>query len=265
VIALGSKGRPRGISRSLRARLASCAALAVMGCATTQSNRETESPEVRAEVERMRRIRWEQLANDGEGAATAGDFTRAEQYLAAALQRGAPPERILPRLLRVCINAHRYRAAVEYARPYLAGHEDAWALRFVVASIHVGLNEPLTASRHLELVLRYNPSHAESEFLLGSLLRDDLQNPAAADVHFRRYLELAPDGEHASAARAGVLRRVEEAAAEARQYEQAGGPAVMVMVSADAGAPDGAIPVGNGGADGGVGVVVGRSDAARPR
>lgn len=245
--------------------LALVASVTAAGCATTQSNRETESPEVRAEVERMRRIRWEQLANDGEGAATAGDFTRAEQYLSAALQRGAPPERILPRLLRVCINAHRYRAAVEYARPYLAEHEEAWALRFLVASIHVGLNEPLTASRHLELVLRHNPNHADSEFLLGSLLRDDLQNPGAADLHFRRYLELAPDGEHASAARAGLLRRVDEAAAESRQFEQAGGPSVLVTVSADAGVSNGPTRVVNGGVDGGVGVVVVGSDAARPR
>ncbi len=240
------------------------AGLAVLAtrCATTQSGRETESPEVRAQVEQMRRIRWEQMANDGESAATSGDFTRAEQYLAAALQRGAPPERLLPRLLRVCINAHRYRAAVEYARPYLSEHEEAWSLRFLVASIHVGLNEPLTASRHLELVLRHNPNHADSEFLLGSLYRDDLQNLAVADQHFRRYLELAPDGEHAGAARAGLLRRVDEGAQETRAIEAAGGQGVLVTVSADAGATNGAVSAS---ADGGVGGVVRGSDAARPR
>lgn len=245
------------------ALLASCVAPTLLGCATTQTSREAEPPEVRAQLEQIRRIRWEQLANDGESAATAGDFTRAEQYLAAALQRGAPPERILPRLLRVCIQAHRYRAAIEYARPFLLEHEDAWALRFLVASIHVGLNEPLTASRHLELVLRHNPNHAESEYLLGALLRDELQNPAAADLHFRRYLELAPDGEHASAARAGLLRRLDEAAAETRRYEQAGGPAVMVLVSSDGGVPDGAVRGGNGAVDGGI--IVGDSYAERAR
>jgi Flp pilus assembly protein TadD len=262
-----SKGRTEGIGETamalLRGRLAACVVLALLGCATTQNGRETEAAEVRTQLEQIRRIRWEQLANEGESAAAVGDFTRAEQYLAAALQRGAPPERILPRLLRVCIQAHRYRAAIEYARPFLLEHEDAWALRFLVASIHVGLNEPLTASRHLELVLRHNPNHAESEYLLGVLLKDELQNPVAADVHFRRYLELAPDGEHASAARAGLLRRLDEVAAETRRYEQTGGSAVTVLESSDAGALNGAVRAGNGAVDGGV--VVGDSYAERPR
>lgn len=237
---------------------------ALHGCATTQTQngREQASPEVREQLEQMRRIRWEQLVEDGEGSAASGDFTRAEQYLSAALNRGAPPDRVLPKLLRVCISAHRYRAAVEYARPHLLAHEDAWSLRFLVASIHIGLNEPLTASRHLQLVLRYRPTHADAEFLLGSLYRDDLQNPGEADVHFRRYLELAPDGEHADAARAGLLRRVSEAASESREIEQAGGPAVMVALDAGAGVmPNDA---GTASADASVGVVVRRTDAARP-
>ncbi len=255
-------GAPRGRSNARWGFAHGAAlALAVTGCATTQTGREQESPEVRAQIEQMRRISWQQLVSDGEGSATTGDFTRAEQYLSAALQRGGPAESVLPRLIRVCINAHRYRAAVEYSRPYLLEHESAWALRFVIASIHVGLNEPLTASRHLELVLRHNPAHADAEFLLGSLLRDDLQNPGGADEHFRRYLELAPDGEHASAARAGLLRRVEEGAAQTRSIESSGGPAVLVTVSSDAGASNDAASTG---VDGGVGVVVG-SDAARPR
>lgn len=204
-------------------------------CATTQSQRAEESPEVQRQVEEIRRTSWQQMMSEGVAAAQTGDFTRAEQYFAAALHRGGPPEEILPPLLRVCVSAHRYRAAVEYSRPYLLMHEEAWALRFLIASIHIGLNEPLTASRHLELVLRHNPNHAEAEFLLGTLFRDDLRDPGRADEHFRRYLALAPDGPHADAARSGLMRRVDEAARESTLVESAGGSPVLVSVSADAG------------------------------
>jgi Tfp pilus assembly protein PilF len=219
-----------------RARFALLASSALVSqCATTQSNRrEAESPEVQQQLEQIRQTPWQQLADDAERAAQTGDYTRSEQYFVTALARGAPAERVLPRLLRVCTSAHRYRAAIEYSRGYLLERENAWSLRFVVAAIHIGLNEPLTASRHLELVLRHNPQHAEAEFLLGTLYRDDLRDPGKADEHFRRYLELAPDGEHANAARDGLLQRVDEAAARARQAEADGGGAVLVSVNADA-------------------------------
>ncbi|MBL8680368.1 MAG: hypothetical protein JNK05_14420 [Myxococcales bacterium] len=208
----------------------------LLQCATTNSNRrEAESPEVQQQLEQIRQTPWQQLADDAERSAATGDYTRAEQYFAAALARGAPPERVLPRLMRVCANAHRYRAAIEYSRPYLLEHEEAWSLRYVVAAIHIGLSEPLTASRHLELVLRHNPQHADAQFLLGTLYRDDLRDPAKADEHFRRYLELAPDGEHAGAARNGLLQRVEDAAERARAAEADGGAPVLVSVTLDAG------------------------------
>jgi predicted Zn-dependent protease len=112
---------------------------------------------------------------------------------------------VLPRLLRVCVGAQRYRAAVEYARPYLERDPDTWPLRFLVASIHIGLGEPRSAQRHLELLLVHNPRHAEAHFTLAQLLRDDLHDPAQADVHFREYLALEPEGTHASEARDGLL------------------------------------------------------------
>ncbi len=214
-------------------------ALCVGSCATTRAGRrEPESPEVREQLQNIQQIRWEDLVDDADRSALSGDFTRSEQYYTAALQRGGPPERILPKLLRSCIGAHRYRAAVEYSRPYLAAHEDAWSLRFLVASIHIGLNEPLTASRHLELVLQHNPNHAEAEFLLASVLRDDLRDLGRADEHFRRYLALEPEGEHARAARQSLLTRVDEAAAQARDAEMDAGGGMIVMPSTDAGAAD---------------------------
>lgn len=190
---------------------------ALMGCATTQRGQQrelAESADVREQVQAIQGVQWQQLLEDGERATVTGDFTRAEQYLFASLERGGPAETILPKLLRACVNARRYRAAVEYARPFLEAHESAWQLRFLVATIHLGLTEPLTARRHFELVLQYNPRHAEAEFMLGTLCREDLHDPEAADRHFRAYLALDPDGIHADAARSGLLISVRPAQSE---------------------------------------------------
>ena len=52
----------------------------------------------------------------------------------------------------MCVIAQRYRAAVEYARPFLERHAHAWPLRYLIASIYVGLNETQAARRELSLV-----------------------------------------------------------------------------------------------------------------
>lgn len=180
-------------------------------CAASQHPSEggllAEAPS-REQVRAVVSVEWERLFARGTQLAEEGDLTRAEQYLSGALLRGGPPERVLPRLLRVCVGAQRFRAAVEYARPYLERHPEAWALRFLVASIHSGLGEPHSARRHLELVLQYNPRHAEAHYTLALILRDDLGDPAGADVHFREYLQLEPEGSHAAEARAGLLTPV---------------------------------------------------------
>ncbi len=189
--------------------------LPVFGCATNSQNRElAESVTIPEQMRAIQGVQWRQLYEDGERASESGDFTRAEQYLYASIERGGPQATILPKLLRACVGARRYRAAVEYARPYLESHESAWQLRMVVAAIHIGLTEPLTARRHLELVLQHNPRSAEAEFMLGSLCREDLHDPEAADTHFRRYLVLDPEGIHAEEARSGLLIAVRPAQSE---------------------------------------------------
>src|SRR5262245_47189859 len=52
--------------------------------------------------------------------ARAGDVVRAEEYFVSAMNEGYPEERVLPPLLRVCVEAHRLTAALAYAEPYLA-------------------------------------------------------------------------------------------------------------------------------------------------
>jgi tetratricopeptide (TPR) repeat protein len=194
--------------------LAACVAFATACAGSNQSRRrDPNAPLTEATpqetVRTLASVPWEPIANQGEQYAQTGDFVRAEQYLAAALERGGPIERILPRLLRVCIAAQRYRAAIEYARPFLERRPDIWQLQYLLATIHMGLNEPQSARARLELVLRYNPHYADAEFDLGKIYRDDLGDAASADEHFRRYLELEPNGSHADEAHDGVVNQVQ--------------------------------------------------------
>ncbi|MDP3276827.1 MAG: hypothetical protein Q8Q09_16625 [Deltaproteobacteria bacterium] len=203
-------------------------AVALLHCATTQPQRPLENPNRQEQTEALERVTWRNLVEQGQSAGAAGDYTRSEQYLYAAIQRGGSAAEILPSLLHVCVSARRYRAAIEYTRGYLDEHPEAWSLRFLVATIHVGLSEPLSASRHLELVLAQNPNHAEAHFLLASLMRDDIRDMGRADEHFRRYLALEPTGNHAEEARSGLLTRVEDAAARNRDGQATGGVVVDV-------------------------------------
>jgi tetratricopeptide (TPR) repeat protein len=139
----------------------------------------------------------DELYRRGVALAQRGDLVRAEQYLAAALDRGFPKERGVPVLLRVCVASSRLSTALGYATPYLEEHPNDWSLRHLVATIHLGLGHADDARRELERVIADAPSQAEPHYLLGVVLRDELGEIDAAEPHFRRYLELAPDGRRA--------------------------------------------------------------------
>jgi tetratricopeptide (TPR) repeat protein len=156
----------------------------------------------------MRAVQARQMMEEGLSLARAGDLVRAEQYLAEALDRGADPHAVLPTLLRVCVSASRFRAAVTYAARYLERNPGDWPLRFLVGTIHEELGEHFTARRHFEAVLSQREAHAGAHFMLGKILRDTYANPTEADVHFRRYLELEPRGPFADEARGSLLRMV---------------------------------------------------------
>ncbi len=156
----------------------------------------------------MASVTAQQLYDTGLAAARAGDLVRAEQYLVASMQRGMPEGRALRQLINVCVQASRFRAAVAYARPYLERHPHDWALRYLVGTILEGLDEHQAARREIEAVLADNARHAEAHYLLANMLRERFNDPVGADVHYRQYLELAPEGAHAEEARAGMLRQV---------------------------------------------------------
>ncbi len=142
-------------------------------------------------------ISAEELYRRGVQLGQAGDFIRAEQYIVAAVDRGFPEERAMPALMHACVESSRLSAALEYATPYLQRHPAQWPLRLLVASIHMGLEQPDQARAELERVLRDAPEEPpEAHYFLGVLLREREGELENAREHFRRYLALAPDGPH---------------------------------------------------------------------
>lgn len=173
-----------------------------VGCATTTPPIEKDVETVKAEQSP------EKLLARGRVFASVGDHTRAEQYFAAALDGGADPQVVLPLLIRVCLAEQRYRAAVAYSEPYLRKHPDDFRLRFVVGSLYAAVGETDTARDHLKQVAQQKPDYAEVHFAMGMLALEGDSDRVAADQHFREYLRLDPDGEHAAEAKGYLLKTV---------------------------------------------------------
>jgi tetratricopeptide (TPR) repeat protein len=150
----------------------------------------------------------EKLFERGKAFHQVGDLTRAEQYYAAAIQEGADPKEVLPLLMRVCIEGKRFRVAIEYAEPYLKKHPADWKLRLLVAALYGGIGEPGVERAELEQVLAVNPNEPTGHYALAVLLRDEYGDVVGADAHFREYLRLDPQGDHADEAKAGLLKTI---------------------------------------------------------
>jgi len=136
-----------------------------------------------------------ELFRRGEQDAQQGDTVRAEQYLSMALERGFDEAKVLPIMLRVCLSSSRLRAALNHAEPYLRQHPNDEKLRYLVATIHLGLGQFDEARINLNHLLRLDPNDAKAHYLLGVL--ESGAQPELAPEHFRKYLELSPTGEHA--------------------------------------------------------------------
>jgi hypothetical protein len=181
-----------------------CAILATVGaCAPSHGERVAKNASIVA-TERTP----EQLLARGLAFAQVGDLTRAEQYLVAALDAGASPDAVLPKLLIVCIaNAH-YRAGIEYATPELQRKPGNASLRFVVAELEALTGDTAAARENLGKVTEAQPREAAPHFAYARLLRDSFGDMVGADREFRAYLEIEPHGEHADEARAYLLKAV---------------------------------------------------------
>jgi tetratricopeptide (TPR) repeat protein len=130
--------------------------------------------------------------------AAHGDLLRAEEYLSVAIQRGYAATRALPLLLKVCVASQRLSSALHYAEPYLQLHPDDVRLRYLVATVQLGMSRPEQARRELQRVIHQVPDSADAQYLLGIIERDYRHDTKAAAEHFRRHQALAPQGTHAA-------------------------------------------------------------------
>ncbi len=136
-----------------------------------------------------------ELFRRGQQAAEQGDTVRAEQYLSMALDRGFDEKKVLPIMLRVCLSSSRLRAALNHAEPYLREHPNDRSLRYLVATIYLSLGQLDDARIELNHLLRLDAKNADAYYLLGVL--ESGSNAGQAPAHFQKYLDLAPQGEHA--------------------------------------------------------------------
>jgi len=123
-----------------------------------------------------------ELVSRGREAAGRGDAVRAEQYLSLAIEEGAERRSVLPELLRACLKSSHLRAALNYAEPYLLEHPEDDALRYLVATIHLGLGQVPPARRELGLLLQRNENSPDAHYLLGVI--DAALDIEAARQHF---------------------------------------------------------------------------------
>jgi len=150
----------------------------------------------------------ENLAERGRAFAAVGDLTRAEEYLAAALDQGANPKEILPLLLDVCVRGGRYRSAILHAEAHLRRNPTDQATRLVVGTLYAALGEDKEAHEALQQVVDARPDDAQAHYVLAVLARDNENDVVSADRHFREYLRIQPNGAHAEEARASLLKRM---------------------------------------------------------
>jgi tetratricopeptide (TPR) repeat protein len=149
------------------------------------------------------------LLEHGKRFAAAGDTVRAEQYLSAAITAGADEKVVVPIFLHVCVAAHHYRLAVEYADAALARHPEDAHLRFLTGALHVSVGEPARARDYLEQAARELQDDADVQFSVAVFFRDDLADKVAADPYFREYLRLSPKGTHAEEAKGSLMVRLQ--------------------------------------------------------
>lgn len=205
-------------------------AAAALGCAPTAKQRaEAEIAAIRKESDA------DTLLERGKAFAAIGDHTRAEEYLASALDAGADPREVLPLLMEVCVKTGRYRSAIQHGENHLRRHPNDHHTRIMVGALYAALDEAKHARAQLERVLGDMPDddelddedeevaaspaaegeageeaalRAQAHYILAIVARDTDRNVVEADRHFRAYLRIAPNGSHAEEARASLLKRI---------------------------------------------------------
>jgi tetratricopeptide (TPR) repeat protein len=158
--------------------------------------------------QRARDLGSEALLQIANAAEEAGDSLRAQQYLRVALQEGADETKYVPRLLALYIADGQYRVAIDQGEHYLRRHPQDRATRLLLSTLYTAVGEDEHAVKQYERVLASEPDDAYAHYALATLLYERGGAAQRADEHFRAYLALAPDGEHADEARGLLLRGV---------------------------------------------------------
>lgn len=161
----------------------------------------------------------ERLFQQGREAARNGDTLRAEQYLSMALEAGFDQHKILPLMLKVCLQSSRLRSALDHAEPYLLQYPEDRALRYLVATIHLSLGQVEKARLNLEELLRTDIRDADAHYLLG-ILEMRLVPSESAD-HLRTYLSLSPAGNRSAEAKSRLIELEVQAADTMHEVESA--------------------------------------------
>lgn len=181
-------------------------------CASSACSRAPEAPPPHTASSELaeRKAAAADLLELGLHFAHGGDSVRAEQYLAAALDAGADPNRALLPLLKLCIKAGRFEAAAQYAESYVKEVQAERDVNMLIGGLYITLDQTDKAIVHLERVVKKHPEHALAQLLLARLLRDQSRDLERADQLFRNYLRLDPEGQYASEARESLLKTVDE-------------------------------------------------------
>jgi tetratricopeptide (TPR) repeat protein len=137
-----------------------------------------------------------------------GDSLRAEQYWMEALDRGAPADDVLPHLFTAYVRDRQYRLAAQRAEDHLRRHPSSTRVRLLLAALYQAVDDYAQAVRQYRAVVRTEPTRADAHYALATALVEEGQDRASADEHFRRYLELAPNGLYAERAQAALLKEV---------------------------------------------------------
>jgi tetratricopeptide (TPR) repeat protein len=171
------------------------------GCAGTQlSAAEAES--------RQHGLTADQLMEVARELERRGDTLRAEQYWSEALERGAPPDDVLPRLLSAYVRDRQYRLAAQRAEDHLRRYPSSVRVRLLLAALYQAVDDHARAVAQYQVVVRHDPKRADAHYALATALETQGHDHARADEHYRQYLELAPDGPYAERAHAALLKEI---------------------------------------------------------
>jgi nucleoid-associated protein YgaU len=107
----------------------------------------------------------------------------------------------MPRRLRLILAASLSLAGLTLAVGQDTSYDDARNPHYKQAQQYLDNNNPTAAAAEYEAALAANPTLADAQYQLGILYGEKLQDPISSIYHFKHYLVLQPNSEHAANAK----------------------------------------------------------------